>query len=221
MPENQSVRLNRKIEVHENWHNELSNYLARDTKQIFEDEVARCVFWMRKEVEAVGETVDDAGWSGVELDGEIYLEKSLLPSFTFPVMSVTVSVFIHHQILSFQLNSDAQYSVQILPCAQSVFHTHLFETDASDARQASQQPHQPLSELTVLASLPISVATIRPPGPRQPLYARSQTRDGRIRDQTIMEEEQEGDSQGATRPDRKKKLENLKYHGTRYAWGSI
>ena len=68
----------------------------------------------------------------------------------------------------------------------------------------------------MLASIPIAVTTIRPPGPRQPLFARSQTRESRLRNQTILEEEQEGDEQVAAQRERKKKVERLKYHGTRY-----
>jgi len=113
MPQHQSVCLHRRIEVFENWHDELSNYLARDTKQSYGDEVARCVFWMRKEVETDGETVDAAGWSGVELEGEIHLEKSLLPSFKFPVMSVEVSVP-KHQPWSFK--PDLGFSMPFKSC---------------------------------------------------------------------------------------------------------
>jgi len=95
MPQHQSVRLIRKIEVIENWHNELSSFIAQDSKRLYEDEIARCVFWMQKEGAASRETRNTAGWSGVELDGEIHLEKSLLPSFAFPVMSVEVSLSIY------------------------------------------------------------------------------------------------------------------------------
>jgi len=63
---------------------------------------------MRKEVsEEIGGVVDAAGWSGVELEGEIYLEKSLLPSFAFPVMSVEVSFY---QTPSF-LSNESRYPV--------------------------------------------------------------------------------------------------------------
>jgi len=72
-------------------------------------------------------------------------------------------------------------------------------------KQVAQHLELPLSDLTVLASIPVSITTIRPPGPKQLLYAR-------VRDKTVMEETREGDQQ---RTDRKK-TQTMKYHGERY-----
>ena len=92
-----------------------------------------------------------------------------------------------------------------------------FENDSSGATQFTEHPDQPLSDLTVLTSIPVSVTTIRPPGPRQPLYAPSQASKGQLRDQPIVEEEQQRGSQRVVPPGQKRKVENPTYNVARYA----
>lgn len=87
----QAVRLFRRINVVEGY-DEVARYWAQQLEKIvYEDAVAKCTFWVGHAIEDQGATVDGEGWGSCELEGEIYLERTLIPTFHFAMMTVEVS----------------------------------------------------------------------------------------------------------------------------------
>jgi len=91
VPIEQVVRLFRRISVVEGY-DEIARYWAQQlTKIAYEDAVAKCKFWAGQTMKEKGADVDAQGWGSWELEGEIYLERTLIPTFHFAMMTVEVS----------------------------------------------------------------------------------------------------------------------------------